>query len=37
MAKQLVFSDEARRGILEGVTLLAKAVLLQPTWDYVLI
>ena len=26
MAKQLVFSDEARRGILEGVTLLAKAV-----------
>ena len=26
MAKQLVFSDEARRGILEGVTLLSKAV-----------
>ena len=26
MAKQLVFSDEARRGILEGVTVLAKAV-----------
>ena len=26
MAKQLIFSDEARRGILEGVTLLAKAV-----------
>ena len=26
MAKQLVFSDEARRGILEGVTMLAKAV-----------
>ena len=26
MAKQLVFSEEARRGILEGVTLLAKAV-----------
>ena len=26
MAKQLVFSEEARRGILEGVTLLSKAV-----------
>ena len=26
MAKQLVFSDEARRGILEGVTRLSKAV-----------
>jgi len=26
MAKQLVFSDEARRGILEGVTMLSKAV-----------
>ncbi len=26
MAKQLIFSDEARRGILEGVTLLSKAV-----------
>ena len=26
MAKQIVFSEEARRGILEGVTLLAKAV-----------
>ena len=26
MAKQLVFSEEARRGILEGVTLLTKAV-----------
>ena len=26
MAKQLIFSDEARRGILEGVTLLTKAV-----------
>ena len=26
MAKQLIFSDEARRGILEGVTMLAKAV-----------
>ena len=26
MAKQLVFSDEARKGILEGVTLLSKAV-----------
>ena len=26
MAKQLVFSDEARRGILEGVSILAKAV-----------
>ena len=26
MAKQLIFSEEARRGILEGVTLLSKAV-----------
>ena len=26
MAKQLIFSDEARRGVLEGVTLLSKAV-----------
>ena len=26
MAKQLIFSDEARKGILEGVTLLSKAV-----------
>ena len=26
MAKQLVFSDEARRSVLEGVTLLSKAV-----------
>ena len=26
MAKQLVFSDEARKGVLEGVTLLSKAV-----------
>ena len=26
MAKQLVFSDEARKGILEGVTILSKAV-----------
>ena len=26
MAKQLMFSEEARRGMLEGVTLLSKAV-----------
>ncbi|MBO5644128.1 MAG: chaperonin GroEL, partial [Lentisphaeria bacterium] len=26
MAKQLVFSDEARKSVLEGVTLLSKAV-----------
>ena len=26
MAKQLIFSEEARRGMLEGVTLLSKAV-----------
>ena len=26
MAKQLVFSEEARRNVLEGVTVLAKAV-----------
>ena len=26
MAKQLLFSDEARRSVLEGVTILSKAV-----------
>ena len=26
MAKQLIFSDEARRSVLEGASLLAKAV-----------